>query len=43
MGAYGFGLNFRVRLILFVLGAKTTHDGTHNMHIILFLDAIKDG
>ena len=26
--------------ILFVLGTKTTHDGTH-MHIILFRDAIK--
>ena len=54
MGAYGFGLDFRVRAcvhnhisdiygpISFILCGKTTHDGIH-MHIILFHGAIKDG
>ena len=45
MGAYGFGLDFRVCVrihvsdmyipIIFVLGTKTTHDVIH-MHIIFF-------
>ena len=54
MGAYGFGLNFRVREcvrtnipdmygpILFVLDTNTTHDGVH-MHVIFYRHQIQDG